>query len=72
MVILSLFDGMSCGAISLYDMGIIPDTYYASEVDKHAIEQTRLNWFFTYLLFIHWWLIILSLHEHSTKHLKSL
>ena len=43
MVILSLFDGMSCGAISLYDMGIIPDTYYASEVDKHAIEQTRLN-----------------------------
>lgn len=32
---------MSCGVI--YDMGIIPDTYYASEVDKHAIEQTRLN-----------------------------
>jgi len=32
----------------------------------------NLNWFFTYLLFIHWWLIILSLHEYSTKHLKSL
>ncbi|MDL2230330.1 DNA cytosine methyltransferase [Alistipes sp. OttesenSCG-928-L06] len=40
---LSLFDGMSCGQIALRDMGIIPEVYYASEIDKHAIGQTQLN-----------------------------
>lgn len=43
MRILSLFDGMSCGQIALRDMGITPEVYYASEVDKFAIAQTQLN-----------------------------
>ena len=43
MIVLSLFDGMSCGQIALRDMGIIPEIYYASEIDKFAIAQTQLN-----------------------------
>jgi DNA (cytosine-5)-methyltransferase 1 len=43
MIVLSLFDGMSCGQIALKECGIMPETYYASEVDKHAIGQTQLN-----------------------------
>lgn len=43
MVVLSLFDGMSCGQIALHELGIIPETYYASEIDKFAIAQTQLN-----------------------------
>ncbi len=43
MVVLSLFDGMSCGQIALKELEIIPDIYYASEVDKFAIAQTQLN-----------------------------
>lgn len=43
MVILSLFDGMSCGQIALSELGIPIDRYYASEIDKHAIAQTKLN-----------------------------
>lgn len=43
MRVLSLFDGMSCGQIALRDMGIIPEVYYASEIDKFAIAQTQLN-----------------------------
>ena len=43
MKVLSLFDGMSCGQIALKQLGIIPEKYYASEVDKHAIKQTQLN-----------------------------
>lgn len=43
MKVLSLFDGMSCGQISLKQLGIIPERYYASEIDKHAIKQTQLN-----------------------------
>lgn len=34
---------MSCGQIALRDMGITPEVYYASEVDKFAIAQTQLN-----------------------------
>ena len=41
--VLSLFDGLSCGQIALKELGIIPDKYYASEIDKHAIAQTQLN-----------------------------
>lgn len=41
--VLSLFDGMSCGQIALKQLGVIPETYYASEIDKHAIGQTQLN-----------------------------
>jgi DNA (cytosine-5)-methyltransferase 1 len=43
MNVLSLFDGMSCGRIALVDMNIPIEKYYASEVDKHAIAQTMLN-----------------------------
>lgn len=43
MIVLSLFDGMSCGQIALKELGIIPEIYYASEIDKHAIKQTQLN-----------------------------
>ena len=43
MKVLSLFDGMSCGQIALKELGIIPDIYYASEIDKDAISQTMLN-----------------------------
>ena len=41
--VLSLFDGMSCCQIALKELGIKVDTYYASEIDKHAIAQTQLN-----------------------------
>ena len=40
MNVLSLFDGMSCGRIALTNLGCSPDRYYASEVDKFAIQQT--------------------------------
>lgn len=43
MRVLSLFDGMSCGQIALKELGITPEVYYASEIDKHAIGQTQLN-----------------------------
>ena len=41
--VLSLFDGMSCGQIALRDLGIPIEAYYASEIDKFAIQQTQLN-----------------------------
>ena len=41
--VLSLFDGMSCARIALKELGIKVDTYYASEIDKHAIAQTQKN-----------------------------
>lgn len=43
MNVLSLFDGMSCGQIALKRVGISFETYYASEVDKHAITVTQAN-----------------------------
>lgn len=44
LTVLSLFDGMSCGRITLDKMGIIPKAYYASELDKFAIKETQENW----------------------------
>lgn len=41
--VLSLFDGMSCGHIALRELGIEPEVYYASEIDKHAIASTMHN-----------------------------
>lgn len=41
--VLSLFDGMSCGQIALRDLGFPVEKYYASEIDKFAIQQTQLN-----------------------------
>lgn len=43
MNVLSLFDGMSCGQITLKELNIFIDTYYASEIDRFAIAQTQLN-----------------------------
>jgi DNA (cytosine-5)-methyltransferase 3A len=43
MNILSLCDGMSCGQIALAELGVKYNKYYASEIDKHAIKQTQLN-----------------------------
>jgi DNA (cytosine-5)-methyltransferase 1 len=42
--VLSLFDGMSCGQIALNRIGITPDAYYASELDKYAIKVTQENY----------------------------
>lgn len=42
--VLSLFDGMSCGQIALNRLGIKINNYYASEVDKYAIEITQKNY----------------------------
>ena len=44
MNVLSLFDGMSCGQIALDQLGIKVDSYYASEVDKYAIQVTQGNY----------------------------
>jgi len=41
--VLSLFDGMSCGQLALQRLGIDVDTYYASEIDKFAIQVTQAN-----------------------------
>jgi site-specific DNA-cytosine methylase len=41
--VLSLFDGMSCGQIALNRAGIKVDNYYASELDKYAINVTQAN-----------------------------
>ena len=43
MNVLSLFDGMSCGQIALERAGIKVDNYFASEIDKYAIEVTKNN-----------------------------
>jgi len=44
MKVLSLFDGMSCGQIALDQLGIPVETYYASEIDKYAIQVTQANY----------------------------
>jgi DNA-cytosine methyltransferase len=42
--VLSLFDGMSCGQIALDQSGIEVNKYYASEIDKYAIEIAKKNY----------------------------
>ena len=42
-VVLSLFDGMSCGQIALNRASIPYGKYFASEIDKHAIKVTQHN-----------------------------
>ena len=44
MNVLSLFDGMSCGQIALDQLGIPVDNYYASEIDKYAIQIAKKNY----------------------------
>ena len=43
MKILSLFDGMACGALAMQSAGIIIDKYIAYEVDKYAIQTAQHN-----------------------------
>ena len=43
MRVLSLFDGISAGQLALQRAGIDVDTYYASEIDKYAIQVTNKN-----------------------------
>jgi len=44
MNVLSLFDGMSCGQIALDKLGIKVDNYFASEIDKYAIQIAKKNY----------------------------
>ena len=44
MKVLSLFDGMACGRIALERCGFDIEKYYASEIDKYAIEVARANY----------------------------
>ena len=43
MRVLSLFDGISAGQLALQRAGIDVETYYASEIDKYAIQVTKKN-----------------------------
>ena len=42
--VLSLFDGMSCGQIALQKAGIKVNNYFASEIDKYAIQVAKHNY----------------------------
>lgn len=42
-VVLSLFDGISCGYLALQRTGIEIDTYYASEIENNAIKISKKN-----------------------------
>ena len=44
MNVLSLFDGMSCGQIALNRAGVKYDRYFASEIDKYAMQVTQANY----------------------------
>lgn len=41
--VLSLFDGISCGQVALQRAGIEFERYFASEIDKYAIQITQKN-----------------------------
>ena len=42
--VLSMYDGMSCGHIALDKLGVYVSAYYATEIDKYAIETTQHNY----------------------------
>jgi len=42
--VLSLFDGISCGQIALEKCGIKVNNYFASEIDRYAIQVTQKNY----------------------------
>lgn len=44
MNVLSLFDGMACGRIALERAGIHVDKYFASEIDKYAMQIAKKNY----------------------------
>ena len=43
-IVVSLFDGISCGQVALERAGKIYNQYYASEIDKYAIAVTQKNY----------------------------
>lgn len=44
MIILSLFDGISCGQFALNKLGKRVSRYYSSEIDSHAMDVTSSNY----------------------------
>jgi site-specific DNA-cytosine methylase len=42
--VLSMYDGMSCGHIALGKLGANVAAYYATEIDKYAIQTTQVNY----------------------------
>lgn len=44
MIVLSVCDGISCGQVALEKAGIKVEQYYASEIDKYAIQITQKNY----------------------------
>jgi len=44
MKVLSLFDGISCARVALERAGIPVEAYYASEIDKYAIQVSNKNY----------------------------
>lgn len=42
--VLSMYDGMSCGHIALDRLGAGVAAYYATEIDKYAIQNTQHNY----------------------------
>lgn len=42
--VLSMYDGMSCGHIALDKLGADVAAYYATEIDKYAIQTTQHNY----------------------------
>lgn len=44
MIVVSCFDGMSCGMIALERSGLNVTEYHAFEIDKHAIEVSNRNY----------------------------
>lgn len=44
MQVLSLFDGISCGRVALQRAGFNVKRYYASEIDKYAIQVSQNNY----------------------------
>ena len=42
--VLSMYDGMSCGQIALGKLGARVSKYYATEIDKYAVQTTQANY----------------------------
>lgn len=42
--VLSMYDGMSCGHIALDKLGADVTKYYATEIDKYAVQTTMANY----------------------------
>ena len=42
--VLSMYDGMSCGHLALNKLVVNVTTYYATEIDKYAVQTTQHNY----------------------------